>query len=194
MVTALIYHVQNYLTSLNDVHLNSFLSHWPEPGSASRSVVRTTLSVLTWLSDMVKAATPDTVPTAKLLAAVANHLAWGQTYLPEDFGSIFLERYGWTELVGTRGVIANNRIACGFLLLGPEIEYPLHRHEAEEIYVPLTGRTYWMRNNEKWVSREASLPIYHETWMPHAIRTDAVPLLAIYLWHGGDLAQKSLID
>ncbi len=149
MVTALIYHVQNYLTSLNDVHLNSFLSHWPELGSAPRSVVKTTLSVLTWLPDMVKAATPDTVPIAKLLATVSNHLAWGQTYLPEDFGSIFLERYGWT---------------------------------------------YWLRNNEGWISQDAGLPVYHEAWMPHAIRTDAAPLLAIYLWHGGDLAQKSLID
>jgi len=194
MVTALIYHVQNYLTSLNDVHLNSFLSHWPKPGSTIRSFVKKTLPVLTWLPDVVKATTPDTVPTAKLLAAVANHLAWSQTYSSEDFGSKFLKRYGWVELVGTRGVIASNRIACGFLLLGPEIEYPLHRHEAEEVYVPLTGRTYWMHNNGGWISREAGLPIYHETWMPHAIRTDAVPLLAIYLWQGGDLAQKSLID
>ncbi len=192
--TTLIHHVRNYLTRINDAHLNSFLSHWPEPDGPARSLSKSTLPVLTWLPDVIKAATPDTVPIAKLLATAANHLAWGQTYLPEDFGSIFLERYGWTELVGTRGVIASNRIACGFLLLGPEIEYPSHRHEAEEIYVPLTGQTYWMRNNKGWISRDAGLPIYHETWMPHAIRTDAVPLLAIYLWQGGDLAQKSLID
>jgi hypothetical protein len=29
--------------------------------------------------------------------------------------------------------------------------------------------------------------------MPHAMRTEGAPLLALYLWRGGDLAAKSVI-
>ena len=43
-------------------------------------------------------------------------------------------------------------------------------------------------------SGKAGVPIYHEPWMPHAIQTNAVPLLAIYIWQGDNLTQKSMID
>lgn len=89
MVTTLIYHVKNYLASLNDDHLNSFLNHWPKPDSTLHSVAKTTLPVLTWLPDIVKATTLNTRPIAKLFVAVANYLAWGQTYSSEDFGLKF---------------------------------------------------------------------------------------------------------
>ena len=26
----------------------------------------------------------------------------------------FLEKYGWTEIIGLRGPITSNRVACGF--------------------------------------------------------------------------------
>jgi hypothetical protein len=113
------------------------------------------------LSAAVKAVDKKTEGIVKMLAAQANHIAWGQTYSAQDFGVGFLEKYGWTEPIGLRGPIASDRIACGFLFLGPQIEYPRHRHEAEEIYVPLTGQTLWQRNNQDWAYRAAGLPIYH---------------------------------
>ncbi len=87
-----------------------------------------------------------------------------------------------------------NMLACGFLFLGLQIEYPRHRHEAEEVYVPLTELTLWQRSNHDWAYRAAGLPIYHAPWMPHAMRTETVPLVALYLWRGGNLVQKSIIE
>jgi mannose-6-phosphate isomerase-like protein (cupin superfamily) len=92
-----------------------------------------------------------------------------------------------------RGPIASEKVACGFLLLGPGVEYPAHAHEAEELYVPLAGAALWMRGEEDFVSRAVSESIEHPSWMPHAMRTGAKPLLALYLWRGGDLAAKSRI-
>ncbi|MGD9362974.1 MAG: hypothetical protein PVH85_29185 [Desulfobacterales bacterium] len=43
-----------------------------------------------------------------MLAALANHIAWGQTYSAQDFGLGFLGKYGWSELTGLRGPIASN--------------------------------------------------------------------------------------
>ena len=128
-----------------------------------------------------------------MLVSLSNSLAWGQTYSAQDFGLGFLEKYGWTEIIGQRGPIASDRIACGFLLLGSQVEYPRHRHEAQEVYVPLTGKTLWLQGNQDWNYRTPGLPVYHASWEPHAMRTETVPLLALYLWRGGNLVQKSLL-
>ncbi len=197
LTLSLVSAVRNYLDSIHHghrVHLNAFFADWPEAGYATRDIPPHPLPVLSWLAEAVKATGTDIASVANMLAVAANHLAWGQTYSSDDIGAAFLERYGWTELIGQRGPVASKRIACGFLLLGPDIEYPPHRHEAEEIYVPLTGGTLWMRGGEGWVRRSPSSPIYHPAWTPHAMRTAATPLLALYLWRGGDLVQKSRID
>ena len=143
---------------------------------------------------VVKAAGRDTAFLVNTLASLARDLAWGQTYSAQDFGAGFLEKYGWSEFIGLRGPIASERMACGVLFLGPQIEYPRHSHEAEEVYVPLTGQTLWQCGDQDWSYRNAGLPIYHASRVPHAMRTESVPLLALYLWCGGDLVQKSHIE
>ncbi len=120
-------------------------------------------------------------------------LRWGQTYTEADFGRDFLDRYGWTELVGTRGHFASETIAAGFLLLGPGVVYPDHHHVAEEIYVPLTPATEWRKGDGAFVARAAGEVIHHPSNVSHAMRTGAEPLLALYLWRGGPLAQKSIV-
>jgi len=186
--------IRNFLKGLNDSHLNSFLANWPAPVCKMRSVSPRSLPILSWMPVAVKAAGKQTELVVNRLAALADHLYWGQTYSAQDFGAGFLEKYGWTEFIGLRGPIASDRIACGFLFLGPQIEYPRHSHEAEEVYVPLTGQTLWQRGDQDWAYRAPGLPIYHASWVPHAMRTETVPLLALYLWRGGNLVQKSRIE
>lgn len=191
---ALLVAIRDFLGGIKDVPIESFLADWPSANCTTRSVLPHGLPVLSYLPAAVKAAGKKTEIIVKMLASLANHISWGQTYSAQDFGVEFLEKYGWTELIGLRGPIASDRIACGFLFLGPQIEYPRHRHEAEEVYAPLTGQTLWQRNNQDWAYRAAGLPIYHAPRMPHAMRTETVPLLALYLWRGDNLAQKSIIE
>ena len=185
--------IRQFFEDLDNTHINSFLVDWPTVKCRTRSIAPLVLPVLYWMPQVVAAAHQKAAFLVKMLASMANQITWGQTYSAEDFGSGFLEKYGWTELIGLRGPIASERMACGFLLLGPEIEYPRHSHEAEEVYVPLTEPTYWMRGNEDWELRAACRPIFHASRMPHAMRTESVPLLALYLWHGGSLIEKSSI-
>ncbi len=185
--------VHGFLENLGGVHINSFLAEWPAAGTPTRSTVSNHLPVLSWMPEAVAAAHKKAGSLVDMLASVADQITWGQTYAVDDFGSGFLNKYGWTELIGLRGPIASERLACGFLILGPHIEYPQHNHEAEEIYIPLTEPTFWMRGNEDWVSQKACRPIYHTSRMPHAMRTEHVPLLALYLWRGGNLVEKSSI-
>ncbi|PLP60730.1 transcriptional regulator [Mesorhizobium loti] len=132
-------------------------------------------------------------PLVRSLAGNREALCWGQTYTKEDFGLDFLDNYGWVEVFGTRGHFANDEVAGGFLILGPETVYPDHHHEAEEIYIPLTDGTGWRKGEGAFQVRRATELIHHPSNINHAMKTGVEPLLALYLWRGGPLAAKSTI-
>jgi hypothetical protein len=130
-----------------------------------------------------------------LAALVEAHdaLDWRQTYSAEDMGADFLDNYGWVEVFGTRGHFECDAMAGGFLVLGPETFYPDHHHVAEEIYIPLTGGSLWSKDGAPFALRAQAELIHHPSDIWHAVRTAAEPLVALYLWRGGPLAQKSIL-
>ncbi|TIV99630.1 MAG: transcriptional regulator [Mesorhizobium sp.] len=132
-------------------------------------------------------------PLARFVADHRDELRWGQTYTASDFGRAFIDNYGWLEVFGTRGHFVNEDVAAGLLILGPGIVYPDHHHIAEEIYVPLTGGTEWRMGEGGFHVREAGEVIHHASNVSHAMRTGKEPLMALYIWRGGPLAQKSTI-
>jgi hypothetical protein len=132
-------------------------------------------------------------PLARLLADNRAKYRWGQTYTQADLGEKFIDNYGWMELFGTRGHFANEDVAAGFLILGPDIFYPDHHHIAEEIYIPLTGGAEWRMGEGGFRVRQAGEVVHHASNVSHAMRTGPEPLLALYIWRGGPLAQKSTV-
>ena len=163
-----------------------FLAEWPD-AKVSRVLAPEQLPVCRWLDVM-----PENGVTGAL-KAVARLLQWRQTYGAGDFGVEFLQGYGWSEFIGLRGPVASTRIACGVLLLGPGMTYPAHAHEAEEIYLPISGTAEWQRGDAAFAPVPVGQAIHHPSWMPHAMRVGVEPLAALYLWRGGDLAAKSVI-
>lgn len=182
------------LKALDNDQLAVFLSKWPLAPVATRAVAEGTLPVVSKLRDIPSTLGDSFSAIVNVLKECPESLCWGQTYNASDFGEAFLDNYGWTEIIGQRGPIQSTEIACGFLLLGPQIEYPLHRHEAEEIYVPLSSGALWKLGDADWVENPRGVPIYHRPWVAHGMRTEASPLLALYIWHGRDLTQKSVIE
>jgi len=132
-------------------------------------------------------------PLVRLLAGHRRPFCWGQTYTEADFGKAFIDNYGWLEVFGTRGHFTNDTVAGGVLILGPDLIYPDHHHVAEEIYIPLTGGAQWRMGDEAFRTREAGEVVHHASNVSHAMRTGGDPLLALYLWRGGPLAQKSTV-
>lgn len=171
-----------------------FLALWPQ-GDARRSQQAVRLPVCRWLAGAGAGLRAGGLAGALAgeVAAAVDALEWRQTYGAGDFGAAFLERYGWTEVVGLRGPIPSRQVAAGFLLLGPEVTYPPHAHAAEELYLPLSGVAWWQRGDAPFRQVPPGEPIHHAPWVPHAMRTGPEPLLALYLWRGGDLAAKSVI-
>ena len=163
-----------------------FLAEWPEV-AMSRVLEPVQLPVCRWLCGM---ADDGVVGRLKRLA---GGLQWRQTYGAGDFGAEFLAGYGWSEFIGLRGPVASERIAVGVLLLGPGVSYPAHAHEAEEVYLPISGVAEWQRGEAPFAPVAVGQAIHHPSWMPHAMRVGDEPLAALYLWRGGDLAAKSVI-
>jgi len=178
------------LNALGSPLVATFLEDWP-PAPRERPVQPAALPVLRFLPT-IAAAAPQVAPS--LVGAVlssAATLAWHQTYTAREMGADFLDNYAWTEVLGLRGPMHSERLACGFLLLGPRTHYPSHRHAAEELYVPLSGRAEWQQADAVWRRHEPGTVIQHRSEELHAMRTLDEPLLAIYLWRGADLAQKA---
>jgi len=192
-VEALVRAAHELLAASGDPTTAAFLSLWPVQTSPTRRLPPRELPVLGWIDALEDVAVPATGALVRMFVDAARSLHWAQTYGPDDFGASFLERYAWTELIGLRGPVASAQIAAGFLLLGPGIEYPLHRHAAEEAYLPLAGAAQWKRDDGDWVRRAPGKPIHHASRVPHAMRTQREPLLALYVWRGGNLAEKSQI-
>jgi len=184
--------VRTYAASLEDAAASSFTKA-VEWDMAERRLEPAGLPCLVHL-DLAResASMPERLLTISL-ADSRSELRWGQTYTAAELGEAFMANYGWMELLGTRGHFVSDTIAAGFLVLGPHTLYPDHHHAAEELYVPLTPGTAWRKGDGDFVVREAGETIHHPSDVSHAMRTGSEPLVALYLWRGGPLDQKSVV-
>jgi Dimethlysulfonioproprionate lyase len=181
------------LTSLRATVLAPFLADWPSTNER-RPVAPSVLPVLRWLPEVKADAPALSRELVNSLSRTAPSMAWSQTYPPTQVDAAFLENYGWSEIVGLSGPLASQRIACGFLLLGPQTHYPRHRHEAQEVYIPLAGTASWQQGDGRWRKHPPGTIIQHASDEPHAMQTGARALLALYLWRSSNLNQKSHFD
>ena len=126
----------------------------------------------------------------KTLQENADKLHWMRSYTADDFGQEFLDGYGHIEIIGTRGCFVNDQFSGGVVMYGPNTNYPNHWHVAEEIYFPLTSGALWGKDDGPLQERKAGEFIFHESNEHHEMKMQDAPLLALWMWHGGDLAQK----
>jgi hypothetical protein len=181
------------LESLRQPALAPFLADWPN-APRQRAVQASALPVLRWLPDIAHDGAAFGMDLVAAVCRAAASLAWRQTYTARELDCAFLDNYGWSEILGGSGPLASERLACGFLILGPATLYPRHRHEAEEIYLPLSGIAAWQQGDAVWRERPPGTPIHHAGEEPHSMRTGASPLLALYLWRSDNLSQKARLD
>jgi len=119
-----------------------------------------------------------------------NQLHWLQSYTAEDFGQHMVDHYGFVELIGTRGHYVSDEIAAGLVFFGRGIDYPNHWHGSEALYYPMTGTGLWSQDNGGYEVKTPGEIVVHEPNEHHALKVPDDPLLALWVWRGGDLAQK----
>jgi len=177
--------------------LEPFLDDWP--ASSERAAISPrgnpdALPVLRWLPQIAACGRSCDPGFVDAMCRAAPHLEWRQTYGRREVGEAFLQNYAWSELVGPDGMIPSSKISCGVIVLGPNLFYPHHRHEAEEMYVPLSGTAAWLKGDAVWREHAPGTLIHHLSEEPHAMQTREEPLLAMYLWRSANLRQRARLD
>jgi hypothetical protein len=190
--------IHRRLASFGAQALAPYLAEWPVSQDAGSTAPRgadaaPALPVLRWLPCIAADAHSIDPRLVRAVCRAAPSLAWRQTYGPDEVGAAFVENYGWTELFGARGR-ERAKTAGGLLLLGPNTSYPAHRHEAEEIYLPLSGAADWWQGDAIWRKRPPGTLIRHCSEEIHAMRTGDEPLLALYLWQSDRLSQRARLE
>jgi Dimethlysulfonioproprionate lyase len=199
----LIDRVRDLVFSLDTPRLTPFLEAWPstvERGTARGTDAQTSppalasLPALRWLANIAPGRAGFAAAVIAALCRSSPWLTWRQTYTAAEIDTGFLDNYAYTEAVGLNGPLMSREIACGFLLLGAGTLYPRHRHEAQEIYVPLSGTAAWQQGDSIWREHPPGTLIYHASGEMHAMRTGDRPLLALYLWRSINLDQRAHLD
>jgi hypothetical protein len=180
-----------------------FQRAWPKTVSSASPTTRagtSQLAVQRWLGDIeenvnssgLRVADGSLATLVAHLCHDASKLEWRQTYTAAEASEEFLSNYGYTEIIGSAA--PGDNLAAGFLLLGPHTFYPRHHHEAEEIYVPLSGTAEWLQGDGIWRSHPPGTIIHHVAHESHAMRTHRQPLLALYLWLSDNLKQRAQLE
>ena len=120
---------------------------------------------------------------------VVGHFHWriNQNYIGV-YSDRFFDNECFVEVIGPNGLLLCDDCRLGFLILGEDIYYPSHNHEATELYHTVTGTGAWWQDGEgspleDEVLKPAGTAIYHEEWENHAMRTTE-PLLNLWSWTG----------
>lgn len=122
-----------------------------------------------------------------------NRLRWEQSYRKKDgvVPEAMLEGYAFAETIGMQGPFVSERIRAGIGIWGPEIVYPRHQHQAEEVYIVLAGSAEFKIGEAEESRRSTGDVVYVESNTPHGFRTTDQSLVVYYLWQAGDLRQIS---
>ncbi len=141
------------------------------PASAGRAAV---------LASAVRACTD---PIGAALAAAPDGLAWHYHYAARPGEADLGGRIAFAELIGPGGPLDAPECRVGFTLVAPETFYPLHAHPAVELYLVLSGTAEWTTPGGGRMVPPGGF-VLHRSNEPHAMRTFAEPLLALYAWRG----------
>ena len=184
--------LRRFFVEAEDTRLARALAAWPEKSQIMTALDSSALPVLNYLQQASDCAPAGQRPLVELLEKASPGLSWQQTYSPDDFPQDFLDRYGWTILVGPQGPVPCASLLAGFLFLGPEIEYPRHHHSPEEFYRIVSGSSEWHLGEGDWSPRWPGDLIHNPPWQWHAMRVGAgAPLLLAFVFMAAEVEKSS---
>ena len=120
---------------------------------------------------------------AAAVMQVRDRLPWVYHYAPRAGATDLAERIAFAELIGPDGPLRAPAVRVGLTLIAPHTAYPLHAHPAVELYWVLFGHARWAGRHGERVVPPGEF-VLHDSREPHAMRTSAEPLLALWGWSG----------
>ena len=184
-----------YVASHTDSRFDAFreaVAHWGEDWTGVAPVHLIASDLLAKALPLARSGSAER-ELMSLYVQERSSRCWEQSYTAADaaVGADMLAGYGYTEIVGKRGPFLSERIRAGVGILAPGVDYPAHRHRAEEIYVVLAGSGRFRLGGHPPEKHAAGAVVHITSQLVHGITMGEEPLVLLYLWQGGDLREKS---
>ena len=123
-------------------------------------------------------------PIARAFRPVAKLINWSLFYKENSLTKPFLRSIANTEVIGTAGPFMSKELIVGVSLIGPNTLYPVHGHQAVEIYHILAGTPHFRVGDAAWHPLPPGSFSLHPVNISHAIQTNDKPALMVYAWRG----------
>lgn len=133
----------------------------------------------------------DAHPICKLIAEMPFNWVPPQTSNDPLYSKHSISKVH-VELLGPGGIVNSDEVRLGLYGMMPNAEYGIRMHAAEEIYIMLAGAVDWKRSEAPYKHHLPGDRSYHPSMMPHANRTQELPFMSVYAWHG-DISTESYL-
>ena len=117
------------------------------------------------------------------LAKLPVPLPWHYHYATRPGQADLADSIGFAELIGPNAPLTAPTCRIGFTLMAASTFYPMHAHPAIELYLVIAGCAQWITPDSDRIVPPGDF-VLHRANEPHAMRTFADPLLALYAWRG----------
>lgn len=126
------------------------------------------------------AAEPSPLPDlGAAFAAIEGGLAWYRRSNAEVLGQPFRDGHANAMLIGPGGLERREDVWVGATVMAPWIDYPVHDHPPEEVYIALSPGQWWNTEMD-WTEPGPGGVIYNPRGILHAMRSHAHPMLALW--------------
>ena len=188
--------IQSFVNEHHSGDIQRFRPNLTDWGEQWQDVTPGLLPAAEYLEPSLVHATDGTRELIARFARERAKLKWEQSYTKADgvVGDDMLNGYGFAEVIGKRGPFVSERVRTGIGIWGPGIDYPAHRHQAEEIYVVLTGEIDFLFGDSPRVRKQAGDVIYVPSMLTHGFNTCDHPMAVLYIWQAGNLRETSTFD
>lgn len=173
-----------------------FLNKLPPAQVLETKTPETTASPPVTILNRLGPAVPETQALVDEIVSSAPTSNWRQPYTPEEAGNDFVHGSAWLPIADSNGPLVLNNGLVEVMIFDANINYPLHSHSAEELYLVLAGEFWWEAPDDDrspaWL--RAGQLVHHPPYQAHALTTGDEPSLLLAIWRGSGFQKPSFIS
>jgi hypothetical protein len=141
--------------------------------------------VNTYMDQALGALTLTHPALAAAISGAVPHLDWitYDGYPRADVGEEFASGHAYASVIGEAATIPAVDWDLGIFLIKPHVLYRDHRHQASELYAPLTGPHGWRFGPDRpLLTKPAHEPVWNPPNAPHLTKVGPLPFLCLFVW------------
>lgn len=114
---------------------------------------------------------------AEGVLGLADQLPW--YHRPVANNPIFMKNHINAQIMGPEGLVVRDDLIVGVTLMRPNVDYPDHQHEPEELYLVLS-QGLWRQENGPWGTPGLGGLVYNPSYVFHGMKSVDAPLFALW--------------